>query len=128
MEIAKAMIEKNTKGVDTSDVSLVPVGARVLFTLYPNNPYRKIDVSEAGVIFGLEGTKMHKSNETGEMEEDNAVIVCAHIEAVGNACKWVTAGSDVFLCKAYATPVPFRNKKMFMTDEMNVMCIIKKNE
>ena len=124
--VAEAIRKKNTENINNSDVDLTPVGPRVIFKVYPDNPYRQIQTTEEGVIFGLEGSKKHMSSETGEIEEDMAIIVCAKIIAAGDACKWVHTGDEVFLCKRYATPLPFRNKHYFMTDENNVMCVINK--
>ena len=122
------VITKSTQNINTNEVSLKPVGNRVIFKLYPDNPYRAIEKSSEGLILGIDDQNKHFSNQSGEMEENNRIIVAAKIVAAGETCKWVHDGDDVFLCKAYATPIPFRSEKIYATDEINVICVISPTE
>lgn len=122
----ETIIEKTLKNVNTADVCVKPVGPRVVFKQYDTNPYLAPKISEEGVIFDVPGINRYKSNETGEMTENQEVIVCAKVISVGDACKWVKEGDDIFLCKTFATPLPFRGLHYMVTDENNVICVINK--
>lgn len=125
MTIGDVILKKNTENVNTKDVELVPCGRRVIFLPYDENPYRLVEKSEAGVIFGIESSGVHHSNETGEYEENEQMIVCAKVIAVGPDCKYTTVGSDIYVMKGVgSTPVPFRKKGYHIIDEQNVLCSI----
>lgn len=87
VNIAENIRVKNTKNVCTKEVKLVPLGTRVIFKPYDDNPYRKIEMSEEGVVFGIESTKRYVSNDSGEMEDNETAILCAKVISAGPDCK-----------------------------------------
>lgn len=123
--VAQNILNNNLKDINTKDVELIPCGRRVIFECYSKNPYRIVETSEEGVIFGIESTKMYKSNETGEMTENEDAIVCAKVISVGPDCKYVENGDDIFVYKFNAAPVPFRKKGYYIVDEANILCKMK---
>ena len=95
---------------------------------YEDNPYRTVETTSSGLIIGIESTKKYKSNETGEMENNEEVIVCAKVIAVGPKCENVQVGEDVFVVKYICNPVPFRKKGYYMVSESNILCRIVKKD
>ena len=95
-DTAKTIVENNMDGVDMSEVDIIPVNNNVLIKPYIQNPYRYIETTASGLIVGVESSKTYKSNETGEIEQNNEVIKCGKVLAVGPACKNVNVGDDVY--------------------------------
>lgn len=125
--IAKTILEKNIKDINTDDVEIVPCNMNVIVKFYDENPYRELETTESGLILGLDGNKRYKSNETGEMEDSEEYMSVAKVVAVGPACKYVQVGDDVIAVKLIAQPIPFRNKEYRAINETNIVCrIVKK--
>ena len=79
------------------------------------------------LIVGIESSKTYKSNETGEIEQNNQIIHCGKVIAIGNACKNVEIGDDVFYTTFSMTPIPFRKKGLVVVSETLIICrIIRK--
>lgn len=128
MNISDSIIKKNTNNINTDEVEIIPCNLSVLIKFYEDNPYRMVEKTSSGLIVGVESTKKHKSNETGEMENNEEVIACAKVIAVGPRCENVKVGEDVFVVKYIANPVPFRKKGYYMVSESNIMCRIVKKD
>lgn len=128
MNISDNIIKKNTNNINTDDVDIIPCNLSVLVKFYEDNPYRTVETTSSGLIVGIESTKKYKSNETGEMENNEEIIACAKVIAVGPKCENVQVGEDVFVVKYICNPVPFRKKGYYMISESNILCrIVKKN-
>lgn len=128
MNISDNIIKKNTNNINTNDVDIIPCNLSVLVKFYDDNPYRTVETTSSGLIIGIESTKKHKSNETGEMENNEEVIACAKVIAVGPKCENVQVGEDVFVVKYICNPVPFRKKGYYMVSESNILCRIVKKD
>ena len=127
--VANAILKKNTENINNSEVDLIPCNTGVILEPYDDNPYRKVERTESGLIIGVESTQKYKSNDTGEMESNEEYIACAKVIAVGPSCKFVQPGEDVFYVKHIAIPVPFRKKGYWTLSEQNIICrIVKKKE
>ena len=94
----------------------------VLIKFYEDNPYRVLSTTKSGLIVGMQSTQRYKSNETGEMEENDEFVACAKVIAVGPKCENVKVGEDVFVIKHIANPVPFRKKQFYIISESNILC------
>lgn len=123
--IAKNIIKKNTENINENEVELVPCNTGVLIKFYEDNPYRKVEKTESGLIIGIESAKKYKSCETGEIEENDEYVACAKVIAVGPKCENVHVGDDIFLIKHIALPVPFRKQGYYTISEQNILCWIK---
>ena len=66
--IAKNIIKKNTENINENEVNIIPCNTGVLIKFYEDNPYRKIEKTQSGLIIGIESTKKYKSTDTGEIE------------------------------------------------------------
>ena len=125
---AKTIVENNMDGINTSEVDVIPVNANVLIQPYIQNPYRHIETTASGLIVGIESSKTYKSNETGEIEQNNEVVKCGKVLAVGPACKNVNVGDDVYYTTYSEAKLPFRKKGYVIVGEGLLICrIVKKN-
>lgn len=125
---ANNIIENNIENIDTSDVDLVPCNMTVIVKPYGYNPYRKIDTTASGLIVGIESDKTYKSNETGEIERNNEVILCGSVISVGPKCENVQVGDDVYYTTYSMVPIPFRKQGLVAVGENLIICrVIKKN-
>jgi hypothetical protein len=70
----------------------------------------------------MQSTQRYKSNETGEMEENDEFVACAKVIAVGPKCENVKVGEDVFVIKHIANPVPIRKLGYYVISEPNILC------
>ena len=128
-DTAKTIVENNMDGVDMSEVDIIPVNNNVLIKPYIQNPYRYIETTASGLIVGVESSKTYKSNETGEIEQNNEVIKCGKVLAVGPACKNVNVGDDVYYTTYSEAKLPFRKKGYVVVGEGLLICrIVKKND
>ena len=126
-DTADTIIEKNTEDICTDEVEIIPTNANVLIQPYDTNPYRYIEKTESGLIVGIESSKTYKSNETGEIVQNDQVIKCGKILAVGPACRNVNVGDDVYYTTFSETKLPFRKKGYVVVGEGLLICrIVKK--
>lgn len=108
------------------NIEIVPCNSNVIIQIYNDNPYRKIETTEAGLLLGTE-SKTHKSKETGEQETNMPIIVCAKVIAIGPDCKNVKVGEDVFVSTFTIVPVPYMNTGYRAVTEQNIICRMIKN-
>lgn len=128
-DTAKTIVDNNMDGVDMSEVDIIPVNNNVLIQPYIQNPYRYIETTASGLIVGVESSKTYKSNETGEIEQNNEVVKCGKVIAVGPACKNVNVGDDVYYTTYSEAKLPFRKKGYVIVGEGLLICrIVKKNK
>ncbi len=128
-DTAKTIVENNMDGVDMSEVDIIPVNNNVLIQPYLQNPYRYIETTASGLIVGVESSKTYKSNETGEIEQNNEVVKCGKVLAVGPACKNVNVGDDVYYTTYSEAKLPFRKKGYVIVGEGLLICrIVKKKD
>ena len=126
-DTAETIVENNIEGIYEGPVDIIPTNANVLIEPYDVNPYRNIETTASGLIVGVESSKTYKSNETGEIEQNNEVIKCGKVIAVGPACKNVNVGDDVYYTTFSETILPFRKKGWVVVGEQLLICrIIKK--
>lgn len=121
---AEKVIENNTEDVYMGDAIVIPTNANILVQPYVRNPYRYIERTESGLIVGIESSKTYKSNETGEVEQNNDVIKCGKVLQIGPDCKNVHIGDDVFFTAFDELKLPFRKKGWVMVSEMRIICRI----
>ena len=124
---ADTIVENNMDGVCTDEVDIIPTNANILIQPYETNPYRYIETTASGLIVGVESSKTYKSNETGEIVENQTVIKCGKVLAVGPACRNVNVGDDVYYTTFSETKLPFRKKGYVVVGEGLLICrIVKK--
>lgn len=125
---AENIIENNVENINTDEVDLIPCNATVLIKPYEVNPYRKIDTTASGLIVGIESDKTYKSNETGEITQNEQVIRVGTVIAKGPKADNVEVGDDVFFTTYSMTPLPFRKLGYVCVSETLLICrVVKKN-
>lgn len=122
--MADTIVAKQIDGINTNEVDIIPCNKGVVVTLYDENPYRKIDRTESGLIIGVQSSQQYQSNDSGEIEENDEYVTCAKVIAVGPFCQNVKVGEDVYLIKHILKPIPFRKMGYYEIDEQNILCRI----
>lgn len=126
-DTAKTIVENNMEDVCMDDVQIIPTNANVLIQPYVRNPYRYIETTASGLIVGVESSKTYKSNETGEIEQNQEVVKCGKVLAIGPSCKNVEVGDDVFYTTYSEAKIPFRKKGFVIVGEGLLICrMVKK--
>lgn len=122
------ILSKQLDGINVNEVEIIPCNTGVLIKFYDENPYRTIERTESGLIIGIQSSQKFKSDDSGEIEENEEYVACAKVIAVGPKCQNVQAGEDVYVIKHIAQPVPFRKKGYFNISEQNILCRIVPKE
>lgn len=122
--MSDTIIEKQIEGINTNEVEIIPCNVGVIVKPYDENPYRKIEKTESGLIIGVQSSQRYQSNESGEIEENDEYVTCAKVIAVGPFCKNVKVGEDVYVIKHILKPIPFRKQGFYEIDEQNILCRI----
>ena len=124
---AETIVENNLDGIFDGEAEIIPTNANVLIQPYETNPYRNIETTASGIVVGVESSKTYKSNETGEIEQNNQIIKVGKVLKTGPACKNVEIGDDVFYTTFSETKIPFRKKGFVVVGENLIICrIIRK--
>lgn len=124
---AETIVENNLEGIFDGEAEIIPTNANVLIQPYETNPYRNIETTASGIVVGVESSKTYKSNETGEIEQNNQIIKVGKVLKTGPACKNVEIGDDVFYTTFSETKIPFRKKGFVVVSETLIICrIIRK--
>lgn len=126
-EYVDRMMAKDKDCKSYENITFVPTGNRVIIKPYEKNPYRvPLRATASGLILGdMETFAMHKSQETGEMEASERGIWCCEVIAVGDECKYVNVGDDVYINYPMSTPVPVGEYKYRSINETNIICSIR---
>ena len=124
--MSDTIMDKQLDGIKTDDVNIIPCNTGVLIKFYDENPYRKIEKTESGLIIGIQSSQKYSSNDSGEIEENEEYVACAKVIAVGPKCQNVKPGEDIYLIKHIAQPVPFRKAGYFNISEQNILCRLTK--
>ena len=107
------------------DFDMIPVGKYVIIRPFPENPFQLIKKQD-GIYTDLGGKKIdYKSNETGEIEEEENFIDTGVVVRTGPDCKQIKVGDAVFCTKPSEVPMPFYKQGLVVVDESRVMSIIR---
>ena len=123
---AENIIENNVEGIYEGECEVLPCNAALLVKPYDVNPYRKIDTTASGLIVGVESDKTYKSNETGEIEQNDQIVRCGKVIAVGPKCECAEPGDDVYFTTYNMVPIPFRKQGLVVVSETLIMCRVKR--
>jgi hypothetical protein len=122
--MSDTIITKQTEGIKEGDFDIIPCNTGVIIKFYDENPYRVIERTESGLIFGIQSSQKVVSEDSGEVEENEEYVACAKVIAVGPKCQNVNVGEDVYVIKHIAHPIPFRKAGYFEISEQNISCRI----
>lgn len=122
--MSDTVISKQIEGIKEGEFNLIPCNTGVLIKFYDENPYREIQRTESGLIFGIQSSQKVVSEDSGEVEENDEYVACAKVIAVGPKCQNVNPGEDVYVIKHIAHPIPFRKAGFYEISEQNISCRI----
>lgn len=114
-----------TLSEDINGLEIMPMFAYALIQPFDKNPFQQIKLSESGLITDLGGmTPQYKSNETGEIEEEQQYIKVGTVIEVGHKCEFLKPGDIVFYTIASETMVPFFKQGFVVVNENRIMAVV----
>lgn len=127
LEYVNRVMEKDKDCKRYDNKEFKPVGNRVIVKPYEKNPYRvPLQQTASGLILGdMETFAMHKSQETGEMEASERGVWCCQVIAIGDECKYVNVGEDVYINYTMSMPIPVGDYGYRSINETNIICSIR---
>lgn len=114
-----------TLSEDINGLEIMPMFAYALIQPFEKNPFQQIKISEGGIITDLGGlTPQYKSNETGEIEEEDQYIKVGTVIEVGHKCEFLKPGDIVFYTVASECMVPFFRQGFVVVNENRIMAVV----
>lgn len=126
---AKALEEYSKKVAETiNGLEIMPMFGYVLIQPFEKNPFQQIKITESGIITDLGGmTPQYKSNETGEIEEEQQFIKVGSVVEVGHKCEFLKPGDVVFYTIASETMIPFFKQGFVVVNENRIMAVVNES-
>lgn len=126
---AKALEEYSKKVAETiNGLEIMPMFGYVLIQPFEKNPFQQIKITESGIITDLGGmTPQYKSNETGEIEEEQQFIKVGSVVEVGHKCEFIKPGDVVFYTIASETMVPFFKQGFVVVNENRILAVVNES-
>ena len=110
---------------DINGLEIMPMFSYALIQPFEKNPFQQIKISEGGIITDLGGlTPQYKSNETGEVEEEEQFIKVGTVIEVGHRCEFLKPGDIVFYTIASETMVPFFRQGFVAVAEQRIIAVV----
>lgn len=110
---------------DINGLEIMPLYGFVLIKPFDNNPFQQIKTTSSGIITDLGGMALeYKSNETGEIEEEEQFIKVGTVIETGHRCEFVKPGDIVFYTKLSETIVPFYKQGFVVVNENRLMAVV----
>ena len=117
--VSDNVIRKTTENINTNEVDILPINTGIIIQFYDDNPYRVLETSKSGIIQGIETSKKHFSNETGEIEKDKVMTMSTVL--VDTEGKSYATGSKVFGIQIMQYLQMFANKNGFEPFEIEII-------
>lgn len=110
---------------DMNGLEIMPMFNYALIKPFDNNPFQKIKTTKSGIITDLGGfAPTYKSNETGEIEEEQQYIKVGTVIEVGSKCEFLKPGDVVFYTIASEVMVPFYKLGFVVVAEQRIMAVV----
>ena len=110
---------------DIGGLEIMPMFAYALIQPFEKNPFQQIKISEGGIITDLGGLNPeYKSNETGEIEEEQQFIKVGTVVETGLKCEFLKPGDIVFYTVASECMVPFFRQGFVVVNENRIMAVV----
>lgn len=110
---------------DLNGVEIMPMFGYVLIKPFEQNPFQQIKVSKTGIITDLGGlAPTYKSNETGEIEEEQQYIKVGTVIETGHKCEFIKEGDIVFYTIASECMVPFYKMGFVVVNENRILAAV----
>ena len=104
-------------------LEIMPMTNHVLVKPFEKNPFQQIKVTESGIITDLGGmTPEVKSNETGQLEEEQQFIKVGTVIETGPKCEFLKEG--VFFTVASEMMVPFFRQGFVVVNENRIIAVV----
>ena len=123
---AKTLEEYASKISETiNGLEILPMMNYVLIQPFEKNPFQQIKISDSGIITDLGGmTPEVKSNETGQLEEEQQFIKVGSVIETGHKCEFLKPGDIVFYTIASEVMVPFFRQGFVVVNENRIMAVV----
>ena len=106
-------------------LEIMPMTNHVLVKPFEKNPFQQIKVTESGIITDLGGmTPEVKSNETGQLEEEQQFIKVGTVIETGPKCEFLKEGDVVFFTIASEMMVPFFRQGFVVVNENRIIAVV----
>lgn len=110
---------------DMEGLEIMPMFNYALIKPFENNPFQQIKRTDSGIITDLGGmTPTYKSNETGQIEEEERFIKVGTVIETGHKCEFLQPGDVVIYTVASEMPVPFYKMGFVVVSEQRIMAVI----
>ncbi len=110
---------------DMNGLEIMPMFGYALIKPFEQNPFQKIKTTKSGIITDLGGfAPTYKSNETGEIEEEQRFINVGTVIEVGHKCEFLKPGDIVFYTIASEIMVPFYKLGFVVVNENRIMAVV----
>lgn len=110
---------------DLNGVEIMPMFNYALIKPFDQNPFQQIKVSKSGIVTDLGGyAPQYKSNETGDIEEEQQFIKVGTVIEVGHKCEFLKEGDVVMYTIASECMVPFYKMGFVVVAEQRILAVI----
>lgn len=110
---------------DINGLEIMPMFGYALIKPFDQNPFQKVKVTSSGIITDLGGyTPTYKSQETGEIEEEQQYIKVGTVIEVGHKCEFLKPGDVVFYTIASECMVPFYKLGFVVVNENRILAVV----
>ena len=114
-----------TLSEDINGLEIMPMFAYALIQPFEKNPFQQIKISKGGIITDIGGlTPTYKSNETGEIEEEQQFIKVGTVIETGHRCEFLKSGDIVFYTIASECMVPFFKQGFVVVAEQRIIAVV----
>ena len=123
---AKTLEEYANKISETiNGLEILPMVNYVLIQPFDKNPFQQIKMTDSGIVTDLGGlTPEYKSNETGNIEQEEQFIKVGTIIETGYKCEFLKPGDVVFYTIASETMVPFFRQGFVVVNENRIIAVV----
>lgn len=123
---AKSLEDYANKISETiNGLEIMPMMNYALIKPFDKNPFQQIKISESGIITDLGGmTPEVKSNETGQLEEEQQFIKVGTVIETGHKCEFLKEGDVVFYTIASEMMVPFFRQGFVVVNENRIIAVV----
>lgn len=109
---------------DFEKLEIKPFGQYVLIKPFAQNPFQRIK-KEGNIITDLGGlTPIYKSNETGQIEEEEPFIHVGTVVEIGPDVRYLREGDIVMWTVPTELPIPFYKQGLVTVFEQNIKAIV----
>lgn len=112
---------------DLNGVDILPMSNYLLIRPFEHNPFQRMKVDKkSGLIIDIGGmTPEYKSEEDGEIHEEEEIIKVGVVVETGYKCEFIKAGDLVFYnTMASAINVPFYKLGLVAVNEQRIIAVV----